>query len=125
DWKTYTRLQGGPFVARSDLVLRTWYQRSEEPDECGRHASAIKGVYMPGCDTPPVVTRSRNWRISRNVTTGSLGVNRWPALTPWTCVNNCISGRKRPADHPPDLCIRIPVQLELNFWEEKKGKNEH
>ncbi|HFO8151302.1 TPA: replication endonuclease [Escherichia coli] len=125
DWKTYTRLQGGPFVARRDLVIRTWYQRSEEPDECGQHASAIKGVYMPGCDTPPVVTRSRNWRITRNVTTGSPGVNRGPALTPWTCVNNCISGRKRPVDHPPDLCIRIPVQLELNFWEEKKGKNEH
>ncbi|EJJ0958425.1 TPA: replication endonuclease [Escherichia coli] len=121
DWKTYTRLQGGPFVARSDLVLRTWYQCSEEPDECGRHVSAIKGVYMPGRDTPPVPTRVRRWKITRNVTADSLKINRGPAVTPWTCVNNCISGRKRPDDRLLDCYLKIPIQLELDLEEVKKG----
>ncbi|HAO0321306.1 TPA: replication endonuclease [Escherichia coli] len=122
DWQTYTRLQGGLFTTRDGLTLRAWYRLSDEPDECGRFSSAIRGVYLPGKSMPPVMTRTRSWKITRrnDVKPGSLKKHRKPALTPWTRVNNCIMSKKQPVVHPPDPYLKIPIQLELDFGEAKK-----
>lgn len=125
DWATYTRLQGGPLAHRKSLTMRAWYRRSDEPDECGCYSSTIKGVYLTGRDLPPVVTRSRKWAIKTSTRLGAAKVNRTPALTPWTRVNNCIMSKKQPTDHPPDPVMKIPIQLKLDFGEgENSGKNE-
>lgn len=123
DWAAYTRLQGGLFTARKNLTMRTWYKPGEEPDECGRYAAILRGVYLPGSDRAPVVTRTRKWKVispRQHDKAGSLKKTRKPALSPWTCVNNCISGRKQPADPPTDRYLKIPIQLELDFREEKR-----
>lgn len=124
DWAAYVRLQGGPFITRKSLTIRPWYKRSEEPDECGQFSAIIKGVYLPGTDKAPVATRIRKWKVrspQQNAKPGSLKINRKSALTPWTCVNNCIMRRKQPADRPQDLHLKIPIQLELDFGEMKKA----
>lgn len=123
DWAEYTRLQGGLPTARKNLTMRTWYQAASEPDECGQYTAIIKGVYLPGTNKAPVVTRTRKWKVKaprQNAKAGSLRINRKPSLTPWTRINNCTMRRKQPVDHPPDFHLKIPIQLELDFGGDKK-----
>lgn len=123
DWAAYTRLQGGLPTARKNLTMRTWYQAASEPDECGQYVAIIKGVYLPGSNKAPVVTRTRKWKVKaprQNAKVGSLKISRKPSLTPWTRINNCTMRRKQPVDHPPDLHLKIPIQMELDFGETKK-----
>ncbi|EIZ6339297.1 TPA: replication endonuclease [Salmonella enterica] len=121
DWAEYTRLQGGLSTVRKNLTMRTWYQMADEPDECGQYTAIIKGVYLPGTDKAPVATRTRNWKVKtprQNAKPGFMKNHRKPALTPWTRINNCTMRRKQtvqPVDHPPDLHLKIPIQLELDF----------
>ncbi|EAP3082235.1 hypothetical protein D9867_26875, partial [Salmonella enterica] len=85
------------------------------------------GVYLPGTNKAPVVTRTRKWKVKaprQNAKAGSLRINRKPSLTPWTRINNCTMRRKQPVDHPPDFHLKIPIQLELDFGETKKSECE-
>ncbi|MGT3194277.1 replication endonuclease [Yersinia enterocolitica] len=120
DWKTYILLQGGPFVARRDLILRTWYTQAVEPNECGEYTRSIRGVYLPYSDLQPVKTRTRHYRV---VKSGRREIIRRSALTPWTRVNNCILCRKQPANNMTELYLKIPIQLELDFGEVNVGQN--
>lgn len=123
DWAEYTRLQGGLPTARKNLTMRTWYQAASEPDECGQYTAIIKGVYLPGTNKAPVVTRTRKWKVKaprQSTKAGSLKISRKPALTPWTRINNCTMRRKQPADRYRDLHLKIPIQLELDFGGDKK-----
>ncbi|EIG1587774.1 replication endonuclease [Salmonella enterica] len=125
DWAEYTRLQGGLPAARKNLTMRTWYQAASEPDECGQYTAIIKGVYLPGTGKAPVATRTRKWKVKtprQNVKPGFMKNRRKPALTPWTRINNCTMRRKQPVDHPPDPYLKIPIQMELDFGEMKKGE---
>ncbi|EAP4179708.1 replication endonuclease [Salmonella enterica] len=125
DWAEYTRLQGGLPAARKKLTMRTWYQAASEPDECGQYTAIIKGVYLPGTGKAPVATRTRKWKVKtprQNVKPGFMKNRRKPALTPWTRINNCTMRRKQPVDHPPDPYLKIPIQMELDFGEMKKGE---
>ncbi|EOG3069979.1 hypothetical protein ACK863_005017, partial [Salmonella enterica] len=123
EWATYTLLQGGIPTARKNLTIRAWYKPGEEPDECGQYTAILKGVYLQGTNKPPVATRTRNWKVKaprQNAKPGFMKKHRKPALTPWTRINNCTMRRKQPVDHPPDLHMKIPIQLELDFGEMKK-----
>ena len=64
DWAEYVNAQGGPFVRRDDLAVRTWYQSSEDCNEYGEETMRIKGVYATsvGEDTP-ILTRLVQWKI--------------------------------------------------------------
>ncbi|WLS80880.1 replication endonuclease [Erwinia pyri] len=64
DWAEYVNAQGGPFVRRDELAVRTWYQSSEECNEYGEETLRIKGVYATsvGEDTP-ILTRLVQWKI--------------------------------------------------------------
>ncbi|WP_261161145.1 replication endonuclease [Serratia fonticola] len=117
-WHDYVQLQGGPFVHREALHVRTWYKQEEEPNAYGEFLSIIKGVYMPGMDIPPVETRLRSYRIVKMRTkldgdTGQgvdlavdLAVDLPGASAPSrTRVNNCTKHEKHTdpdGDHPPD-----------------------
>ncbi len=53
DWAAYVNAQGGPFVRRDELAVRTWYQSGDELNEYGEETVRIKGVYATevGADT--------------------------------------------------------------------------
>ncbi|WP_235514989.1 replication endonuclease [Erwinia sp. Leaf53] len=63
-WAEYVNAQGGPFVRRDDLAVRTWYQAGSELNEYGEETIRIKGVYSTqvGEDTP-ILTRLTQWKI--------------------------------------------------------------
>ncbi|QZQ52283.1 replication endonuclease [Erwinia persicina] len=64
EWAEYVNAQGGPFVRRDELAVRTWYQSGDELNEYGEETVRIKGVYSTavGEDTP-ILTRLVQWKI--------------------------------------------------------------
>ncbi|MDO6408685.1 replication endonuclease [Pantoea phytobeneficialis] len=90
DWAGYVNAQGGPFVRRDDLAVRTWYQPSDDVNEYGEETVRIKGVFATevGADTP-ILTRLAQWKIvpKRAV---DLAVDLQGASAPSrSSVNNC------------------------------------
>lgn len=129
-WDEYVQLQGGPFVTRDALHVRTYYKQEDEPNAYGEYLPIIKGVYMPGMGIPPVETRLHSYRIVKmNAKTDDAGqaveldvgfdFDLSGASAPSrTRVNNCTEPEKHTdpgGDHPPDsqeyLCQLEPEQL--------------
>ncbi|KZQ11456.1 replication protein [Enterobacter kobei] len=125
DWQGYITLQGGPFVSRSRLVLRAWYQYKNEPSSYGEYQKAIKGLVMPASSIPPVETRLHSYRIVKMKPKSSdradPGFDLKGASAPsWTRVNNCTEYKKHtdsPPLNPPDLTVPAgevqPEQFEI------------
>ena len=125
DWQGYITLQGGPFVSRSKLVLRAWYQYKNEPSSYGEYQKAIKGLVMPASSIPPVETRLHSYRIVKMKPKSSdradPGFDLKGASAPsWTRVNNCTEYKKHtdsPPLNPPDLTVPAgevqPEQFEI------------
>ncbi len=125
DWQGYITLQGGPFVSRSRLVLRAWYQYKNEPSSYGEYQKAIKGLVMPASSIPPVETRLHSYRIVKMKPKSSdradPGFDLKGASAPsWTRVNNCTEYKKHtdsPPLNPPDLTVSAdevqPEQFEI------------
>ncbi|HHA2276268.1 TPA: replication endonuclease [Enterobacter hormaechei subsp. xiangfangensis] len=125
DWQGYITLQGGPFVSRSRLVLRAWYQYKNEPSSYGEYQKAIKGLVMPASSIPPVETRLHSYRIVKMKPKYSdradPGFDLKGASAPsWTRVNNCTEYKKHtdsPPVYSPDLTMTTgeeqPEQFEI------------
>lgn len=125
DWQGYITLQGGPFVSRSRLVLRAWYQYKNEPTSYGEYRKAIKGLVMPATSIPPVETRLHSYRIVKMKPKSSDRADpgfdlKGASATSWTRVNNCTKYKKQtdsPADYPPNLTMPAgevqPEQFEI------------
>lgn len=64
DWAGYVNAQGGPFVRRDDLQVRTLYEPRAEFNQYGEETVAIRGVYdsLVGAGTP-ILTRLTRWKI--------------------------------------------------------------
>lgn len=63
-WAEYVNAQGGPFVRRDELAVRTWYQSGDELNEYGEETVRIKGVYSTAVgDDTPILTRLTQWKI--------------------------------------------------------------
>jgi hypothetical protein len=64
DWAGYVNAQGGPFVRRDDLQVRTLYEPREEFNQYGEETVCIRGVYDSevGAGTP-ILTRLTQWKI--------------------------------------------------------------
>lgn len=64
DWAGYVNAQGGPFVRRDDLQVRTLYEPRAEFNQYGEETVAIRGVYdsLVGAGTP-ILTRLTQWKI--------------------------------------------------------------
>lgn len=110
DWAGYVNAQGGAFVRRDELAVRTWYQPSEDLNAYGEETLRIKGVYATdaGADTP-ILTRLTQWKIvpKRAV---DLDVEVKGASAPsWSSVNNCTASP--PVDVPLDFS-RPPTRAE-------------
>nr|DAI86123.1 MAG TPA: Replication associated protein [Bacteriophage sp.] len=125
DWQGYITLQGGPFVSRSRLVLRAWYQYKNEPTSYGEYQKAIKGLVMPASSIPPVETRPHSYRIVKMKPKFSDRVDpvfdlKGASAPSWTRVNNCTEYKKHtdsPPVYPPDLPVPAgkvqPEQFEI------------
>lgn len=90
DWAGYVNAQGGAFVRRDELAVRSWYETGEEVNQYGEETLHIRGVYAAevGRDTP-ILTRLTQWKIvpKRAV---ELAVDVKGASAPsWSSVNNC------------------------------------
>ncbi|MCK7211767.1 replication endonuclease [Enterobacter bugandensis] len=134
DWQGYITLQGGPFVSRSKLVLRAWYQYKNEPSSYGEYQKAIKGLVMPASSIPPVETRLHSYRIVKMKPKSSdradPGFDLKGASAPsWTRVNNCTEYKKHTAPsplNPPDLTVPAgevqPEQFEIGQLSREQRK---
>ncbi|EKL2662473.1 replication endonuclease [Klebsiella pneumoniae] len=97
DWAGYVNAQGGPFVRRDDLQVRTLYEPRTEFNQYGEETVCIRGVYDSaiGADTP-IMTRLTQWKIvpKRAV---DLSVDVKGALAPSrSSVNNCTGRESEP-----------------------------
>ena len=134
DWQGYITLQGGPFVSRSKLVLRAWYQYKNEPSSYGEYQKAIKGLVMPASSIPPVETRLHSYRIVKMKPKSSdradPGFDLKGAPAPsWTRVNNCTEYKKytdSPPIYPLDLTMPSgeaqPEQFEIGQLSREQRK---
>lgn len=99
DWAAYVNAQGGPFVRRDELTVRTWYQAGDEWNEYGEETVRIKGVYASSVgDDTPILTRLAQWKIvpKRAV---DLGFEfRDASASPRSSVNNCTEPKPHSAN---------------------------
>ncbi|WP_293774486.1 replication endonuclease [uncultured Pantoea sp.] len=110
DWAGYVNAQGGPFVRRDELAVRTWYQASEGVNEYGEETVRIKGVYATevGEDTP-ILTRLAQWKIvpKRAV---DLGFEfKDASASSRSSVNNCTGGLRSEDSNPPESFDNIDL----------------
>ncbi|WP_449540550.1 replication endonuclease [Enterobacter ludwigii] len=134
DWQGYITLQGGPFVSRSRLVLRAWYQYKNEPTSYGEYQKSIKGLVMPASSIPPVETRLHSYRIVKMKPKSSDHADpdfdlKGASAPSWTRVNNCTEYKKHTAPsplNPPDLTVPAgevqPEQFEIGQLSREQRK---
>ncbi|MFW6787062.1 replication endonuclease, partial [Enterobacter hormaechei] len=134
DWQGYITLQGGPFVSRSRLVLRAWYQYKNEPTSYGEYQKSIKGLVMPASSIPPVETRLHSYRIVKMKPKSSDHADpdfdlKGASAPSWTRVNNCTEYKKHtdsPPIYPLDLTMPSgevqPEQFEIGQLSREQRK---
>ena len=106
DWAGYVNAQGGPFVRRDDLQVRTLYEPRAEFNQYGEETVCIRGVYDSaiGAGTP-ILTRLTQWKIvPKRAVDLAVDVKGAPAPSR-SSVNNC-TGRE---SDPPELDLSKPL----------------
>ncbi|EPY4332775.1 replication endonuclease [Klebsiella pneumoniae] len=97
DWAGYVIAQGGPFVRRDDLQVRTLYEPRAEFNQYGEETICIRGVYdsAVGADTP-ILTRLTQWKIvPKRAVDLAVDVKGAPAPSR-SSVNNCTGRESEP-----------------------------
>lgn len=106
DWAGYVNAQGGPFVRRDDLQVRTLYEPRTELNQYGEETVCIKGVYDSSIGAgSPILTRLTQWKIvpKRAV---DLAVDLQDGFAvPRSSVNNCTGSES----DPPTLDLTKPL----------------
>ncbi|SXG97198.1 replication endonuclease [Klebsiella variicola] len=106
DWAGYVNAQGGPFVRRDDLQVRTLYEPRAEFNQYGEETICIRGVYdsAVGADTP-ILTRLTQWKIvPKRAVDLAVDVKGAPAPSR-SSVNNCTGSESE----PPALDLTKPL----------------
>lgn len=107
DWAGYVNAQGGPFVRRDDLQVRTLYEPRAEFNQYGEETICIRGVYdsAVGVDTP-ILTRLTQWKIvPKRAVDLAVDVKGAPAPSR-SSVNNCTGSES----DPPVLDLTKPLR---------------
>jgi len=97
DWAGYVNAQGGPFVRRDDLQVRTLYEPRNEFNQYGEETVCIRGVYDAevGAGTP-ILTRLTQWKIvPKRAVDLDLDLKGAPAPSR-SSVNNCTGSESDP-----------------------------
>ncbi|EGF0794960.1 replication endonuclease [Salmonella enterica] len=106
DWAGYVNAQGGPFVRRDDLQVRTLYEPRAEFNQYGEETVCIRGVYdsVVGAGTP-ILTRLTQWKIvPKRAVDLAVDVKGAPAPSR-SSVNNCTGSES----DPPELDLSKPL----------------
>lgn len=106
DWAGYVNAQGGPFVRRDDLQVRTLYEPRAEFNQYGEETVCIRGVYdaVVGADAP-ILTRLTQWKIvPKHAVDLAVDVKGDPSPS-WSSVNNCTGSESG----PPELDLSKPL----------------
>ncbi|EAO9297754.1 replication endonuclease [Salmonella enterica] len=106
DWAGYVNAQGGPFVRRDDLQVRTLYEPRAEFNQYGEETVCIRGVYDSaiGAGTP-ILTRITQWKIvPKRAVDLAVDVKGAPAPSR-SSVNNCTGSES----DPPELDLSKPL----------------
>ena len=106
DWAGYVNAQGGPFVRRDDLQVRTLYEPRAEFNQYGEETVCIRGVYDSaiGAGTP-ILTRLTQWKIvPKRAVDLAVDVKGAPAPSR-SSVNNCTGSES----DPPILDLTKPL----------------
>lgn len=106
DWAGYVNAQGGPFVRRDDLQVRTLYEPRPEFNQYGEETVCIRGVYdsVVGAGSP-ILTRLTKWKIvPKRAVDLAVDVKGAPAPSR-SSVNNCTGSES----DPPILDLSKPL----------------
>ena len=97
DWAGYVNAQGGAFVRRDDLQVRTLYEPRTGFNQYGEETVCIRGVYdsAVGAGTP-ILTRLKQWKIvPKRAVDLAVDVKGAPAPSR-SSVNNCTGSESNP-----------------------------
>lgn len=106
DWAGYVNAQGGPFVRRDDLQVRTLYEPRADINQYGEETVCIRGVYdsVVGAGAP-ILTRLTQWKIvPKRAVDLAVDLQDGKAV-PRSSVNNCT----RSESDPPELDLSKPL----------------
>ncbi len=106
DWAGYVNAQGGAFVRRDDLQVRTLYESRTGFNQYGEETVCIRGVYdsAVGAGTP-ILTRLKQWKIvPKRAVDLAVDVKGAPAPSR-SSVNNCTGSKS----DPPILDLTKPL----------------
>ncbi|EAV0620600.1 replication endonuclease [Salmonella enterica] len=105
-WADYVNAQGGPFVRRDDLQVRTLYEPRTEFNQYGEETVCIKGVYDASIGAgSPILTRLTQWKIvPKRAVDLAVDVKGAPAPSR-SSVNNCTGSES----DPPELDLSKPL----------------
>lgn len=110
DWAGYVNAQGGPFVRRDELQVRTLYEARDDLNQYGEETVCIRGVYDTaiGSDSP-ILTRLTQWKIVPKRAADlavelAFDVKGAPAPSR-SSVNNCTGSDSE----PPELDLSKPL----------------
>ncbi len=106
DWAGYVNAQGGPFVRRDDLQVRTLYEPRAEFNQYGEETVCIRGVYDSSLGSgTPILTRLTQWKIvPKRAVDLAVDVKGAPAPSR-SSVNNCTGSES----DPPILDLTKPL----------------
>ncbi|KYI42505.1 replication endonuclease [Salmonella enterica] len=106
DWAGYVNAQGGPFVRRDDLQVRTLYESRAEFNQYGEETVCIRGVYDSSLGSgTPILTRLTQWKIvPKRAVDLAVDVKGAPAPSR-SSVNNCTGSES----DPPELDLSKPL----------------
>ncbi|HHZ6813356.1 TPA: replication endonuclease [Citrobacter freundii] len=106
DWAGYVNAQGGPFVRRDDLQVRTLYEPRAEFNQYGEETVCIRGVYDSAVGSgTPILTRLTQWKIvPKRAVDLAVDVKGAPAPSR-SSVNNCTGSES----DPPELDLSKPL----------------
>lgn len=95
-WASYTMAQGGPLVAREDLVIRLCYELTEMGNEYGEDVQRVQGIYSPMVPDSEVMTRLVKWEKVVKLTEVSAEAGFSSGIAaPWSSVNNFTGPERR------------------------------
>ncbi|EDW2791982.1 replication endonuclease [Salmonella enterica] len=96
DWAGYVNAQGGPFVRRDDLQVRTLYEPRTELNQYGEEVVCIRGIYDTDIGSgSPILTRLTQWKIVPKRAVDLAVDVRGATAPPRSSVNNCTGERDR------------------------------
>jgi len=106
DWAAYVNAQGGPFVRRDDLQVRTLYEPRNGYNQYGEEMVSIRGVYDSAVGAgSAILTRLTQWRIvPKRALDVAVDVKGAPAPSR-SSVNNCTGSES----DPPVLDLSQPL----------------